>query len=113
MYIPTRLFDKLQGAQHDDDKQELLEGVLKAYFQGSKVDYTVNIRMRLEDLIEVLLFPDIDIVELRSLARDKLNTIDCLFGRIEQVVHNNDLVASLEEGKRCEGPNVPATSKKN
>lgn len=69
--------------------------------------------MRLEDLIEVFLFPDINMVELRSLARDKLDSINCLFGRIEQVVHNNDLVASLEEGKRCEGPNVPATSKKN
>ena len=66
--------------------------------------------MRLEDLVEVLLFPNVDIVELRSLARDKLNSIDCLFGRIEQVVHNNDLVASLEEGKRCKGPNVAATS---
>ena len=77
------------------------------------MDYTVNIRMRLEDLIEVLLFPDIDIVELRSLARDKLNAIDCLFGRIEQVVHNNNFVASLEERKRCEGPNVPATPEKN
>ena len=69
--------------------------------------------MRLEDLVEVLLFPNVDIVELGSLARDKLNSIDCLFGRIEQVVHNNDLVASLEEGKRCEGPNVAATSKKS
>lgn len=98
MYIPKRLSDKLQGAQHVNDKRELLEGALKPYFQGSKVDHTVNIRMRLEDLIKVLLFPDIDMVELRSLARDKLNSIDCFFGRIEQVVHNNDLVVSLEEG---------------
>ena len=113
MYIPKTLLDKLQGAQHVDDKRELLEGALKAYFQGSEVDHTVNIRMRLEHLIEVLLFPDIDIVELRSLAGDKLDPIDCLFGRIEQVVHNNDFVAGLEEGKRCEGPNVSATTSKN
>ena len=77
------------------------------------MDHTVNIRMRLEDLVEVLLFPNVDIVELRSLARDKLNSIDCFFGRIEQVVNNNDLVASLEEGKRREGPNVAATSGKS
>ena len=77
------------------------------------MDHTVNIRMRLEHLIEILLFPDIDMVELRSLARDELNPIDCLFGGIEQVVHNNDLVASLEKGKRCEGPNVSATSINN
>ena len=69
--------------------------------------------MRLEDLVEVLLFSDVDIVELGSLARDELNPINCLFGRVEQVVRNNDLVASLEEGKRCEGPNVAATSKKS
>ena len=113
MHMPTRLFDKLQGAQHVDEKRGLLGGALRAYFQGSKVDHTVNIRMRLEHLIEVLLFPDIDIVELRSLARDKLDSIDCLFGRIEQVVDNNDFVAGLEEGKRREGPNVSATSEKN
>ncbi len=96
-----------------NDKRALLEEVLNAYLQSSKVDHAVNIRMRLEDLVEVLLLPDVDIVELRSLARDKLNSIDCLFGRVEQIVRNNDLVASLEEGKRCEGPNVAATSNKS
>lgn len=69
--------------------------------------------MCLEDLVKVLLFPDVNIVELGSLAGDKLNSIDCLFGRVEQIVRNHDLVASLEEGKRCEGPNVAATSKKS
>lgn len=77
------------------------------------MDHAVNIRMRLEDLVEVLLFPDVDIVKLGSLARDKLNSINCFFGGVEQVVHKYDLVASLEEGKRCEGPNVAATSKKS
>ena len=94
-------------------KWNFLEEVLNAYLQSSKVDHAVNIRMRLEDLVEVLLFPNVDIVELRSLARDKLNSINCLFGRVEQVVYNNNLVASLEEGKRCERPNVAATSKKS
>ncbi len=87
--------------------------MLKAHLQSSKVDHAVNIRMGLEDLVEVLLSPDVDMVELGSLARDKLNSINCFFGRVEQVVHNNDLVASLEEGKRCEGPNVAATSEKS
>ena len=96
-----------------NDKRRLLEEILKEYLQSSKVDDAVNIRMRLEDLVEVLLFPDVDIVEFRSLARDKLDSINRFFRGVEQVVHNDNLVASLEEGKRCEGPNVAATSKKS
>jgi lipopolysaccharide biosynthesis glycosyltransferase len=39
----------------------------------------VNIRMCLEDLVEVLLLSDVDIVVLGSLAGDELDAIDRLF----------------------------------
>lgn len=43
------------------------------------MDHVVNVWMRLEDLVEVLLFSDIDLKEFRALAADELDTIDGLF----------------------------------
>jgi len=40
--------------------------------------HAVDIRMRLEDLVKVLLFPDVDMEELRPLAADELDAVDCL-----------------------------------
>ena len=85
----------------------------KAYLQSSKVNYTVNVRMRLEDLVEVLLLPDVNIIELRSLATDELDPIDCFFGGIEQIVYNDDFVISLEEGYHGERSNVAAAPDEN
>lgn len=59
------------------------------------MDHTVYIWMRLEDFVKVLLFPDIDIIEIGPLARDKLYAIDGLFGRVQEVVHNHHLVVCL------------------
>lgn len=39
----------------------------------------VNVWMRLEDSVEVVLFFDIDIVEFRPLPADELDTIDGFF----------------------------------
>lgn len=73
------------------------------------MDDTVNIRVRLEDLIEVLLFPYVDIVEFGSLAADELDTIDGLLGGIEEVIHNHDFVVCLQEREGGEGSNVTTT----
>ena len=51
----------------------------EAYLQGSEMNDAVNIRMCLEDLVEVLLLSDVDIVVLGSLAGDELDAIDRLF----------------------------------
>lgn len=77
-----------------------------SYLQSRKMYHTVDIRMCLEDLVKVLLFPDIDLEELRLLARDELDAFDGLFGRVLEVVANHDLVIGLEQGKGGEGANV-------
>ena len=51
--------------------------------------------MGFEHLVKVLLLPNIDMVELWPLARDKFNTIDNFLGRIVEVVRDDNLVASL------------------
>lgn len=43
------------------------------------MDHVVNVWMRLEDLVEVLLFLDIDLKEFRAFAADELDAIDGLF----------------------------------
>lgn len=40
------------------------------------MDHAVYVWMRLEDLVEVLLSSDVDMIEVRSLSADKLDTID-------------------------------------
>ena len=56
------------------------------------MDHAINIWMRLEHLIKVLLLSDIDIVIFGSLAADEFDAIDDLLGRIVQIVCNHDLV---------------------
>lgn len=68
---------------------------LSAYLQRSEMYDAVNIWMRLEDLIKVLLFPDIDVEVFRSFAADELNAIDDFFRSIVEIVHNHDFVVSL------------------
>lgn len=49
------------------------------YLEGSEVDHAVNVWMRLEDFVEVLLFSDVDVKEFGSLSADELDTIDGFF----------------------------------
>ena len=83
----------------------------QTHLQGSKVDDTVNVRVRLEDLIESGLIGDVQLGELSLLARDQLNTLESLRRGIVQVIGDDDLVASLEQGKSGEGTNVTGTTK--
>lgn len=59
------------------------------------MNHAIDIRMRFEDLVEVLLLSNIDIVELGSLAADEFNAIDDLLRRIVQIVRNDDLVVGF------------------
>ena len=43
------------------------------------MDDTVNIWMRLEDFVEVVLFPDVDLKEVGSLPADEFDSIDSFF----------------------------------
>ena len=50
-----------------------------AYLQSREVDHAVNVWVSVEDLVEVFFFSDVDIEEFRSLATNKLDTIDGFF----------------------------------
>lgn len=70
------------------------------------MDDTVDVGVSLEHLIEAILLGDIELNELSLLAADKLNTLEGLGRRVVQVVSNDNLVASLEQGQGGEGANV-------
>lgn len=76
------------------------------YLQRGEVDDTVDVGVSLEHLIEAILLGDIELNELSLLAADKLNTLEGLGRRVVQVVSNDDLVASLEQGQGGERANV-------
>lgn len=83
---------------------------LSTYLQSSEMYHAVNVCMRLENLVKVFLFPDVNIVVLRPLAADKLYAIDHFFRSVIQIVHNHDFVVGLQQRKSGEGANVAASS---
>lgn len=74
------------------------------------MDHIVNIWVVGEDLVQALLVCDVDIVQSWANTRDHLNAIDDFIGRVVQVVHNDNLVASLNEGESGEGADVAGAS---
>lgn len=70
------------------------------------MDDTVNVGVGLEHLVEAILLGDIELDELGLLAADELNTLKGLRRGVVQVVSNDDLVASLEQGQGGERANV-------
>lgn len=76
------------------------------YLQRGKVDDVVDVGMLLEHLVERGLILDVELVELGLLAADELNAVEDFLGRVVEVVDDDDLVASLQEGERCERANV-------
>lgn len=80
------------------------------YLQRSKVNDAVDVGVSLEDLVEALLVGDIELDEFGLLASDELDTVQSLGGGVVQVVSNDDLVASIEQGKGGERANVAGTT---
>lgn len=74
------------------------------------MNYAVNVGVGLEDLVEAILLGDIELDELGLLAADSLNAVEGLGGGVVQVVCNDDLVASLEQGESGKGTNVTGTT---
>lgn len=56
------------------------------------MDYIVNVRVVVEDLVECSLIADVGLVELGSLAADELNAIDDFLGGVVETVDDDDLV---------------------
>ena len=77
-----------------------------SHLEGSKVNHAVNVGILLKDAVERSLVGDVKLDELGPLAADQLDAVDDLFGRVVQVVRDDDLVAGLEEGQGREGANV-------
>lgn len=88
----------------------MLDGVYATYLQGRKVNYAVDLRVLVEDLVQGRLVGDVDIVKGRALARDELNAVhDFLLGVVE-VVNDDHIVACLNERDDCERTNVAAAT---
>ena len=61
------------------------------------MDYTVDVRMRLEYLVERSRYGDIDIVKLGLLAAYELDAMESFLGRVVKVVGYDDLVVCFEK----------------
>lgn len=86
-------------------------GILqKTHLESSKVNDTVDLGVRSKDLVELLVVGDVGLVELGPLAADELNAVQGDLGRVVETVYNDDLVAILQQGKRCEGANVASAT---
>lgn len=88
------------------DKPTSSEIYDSTHLQRSKVDNTVNVRVLLEHLVQLLLIGDIAGVELGSLAANELDAVEDFVRGVVEVVDDNDLVVCLEEGEGSEGANV-------
>ena len=56
------------------------------------MDDAVNIRMRLKDFVEIVLFFDIDMEEFGPLPADELDAIDGFFRRVQEIVCDDNFV---------------------
>jgi len=76
------------------------------HLQSRKVYDTVDIRVHLKHLIQLLLIRDVALYVLGLLAADQLYPVDD-FGRgVVQVVNDDDLVVGFEQGEGSEGADV-------
>jgi len=78
--------------------------------EGGKVHDGINAWVLQEDLLESFLIGHIDLVEGGSLSADELDTIDCLFRRVVEIVDDHDIVAGNEEFECREGADVARSS---
>ena len=86
------------------------EGKGTTHLEGSKVNDTVDRRMRLEDLVEGAFLSEVGLVEDGPLAADGLDAVEGDLGGVVEVVYDDDLIAMLEEGEGGEGPDVSSTT---
>lgn len=60
------------------------------------MDDTVNIRVLLEYLIKRAIIRDIKLIKRWPLTTDELNAIENLFGRIVEIVGDDDFISRLQ-----------------
>ena len=74
----------------------------ETHLERGKVDDTVDIRMRSEDLVQSFFICDIDLVELWSLSAEQLNAVEGNLGGIVEGIDDDDFVTMLKKGKARE-----------
>jgi len=79
--------------------------------QCRKVDHTVNIWVGCKDFLQSNLIRYVRLVEVRSLAANKLNAIQRDFRGIVEIVYNNDFVAVFKKRKGGERSNISSATK--
>lgn len=80
------------------------------YLESSEVNDAVNVGVGRKHLVKGSWVGDISLDELRPLAGDQFNAIEDLFGRVVQVVSDDDLVTSLDEGEGRERADIARSS---
>ena len=83
------------------------------HLESGKVNNAVDLGVLGEHVVEAGLVCDVDLVEGRALAADKLNAVYSGLGRVEETIDNDDIVVVLEEGEGSEGPDVTSTTVKS
>lgn len=73
-----------------------------SYLQSSKMDDAINIGVLLKNPIKRLFIRDVDIVECGPLAADKFDAIDGLFGRVVEIVSDDNFISFFQQRKRRE-----------
>lgn len=76
------------------------------------MDNTVDIRMRLKDLVQCGLVGDVQLVEFGLLAADQFHAAQGLLVRVAEAVDHNNLVVRLEKGEDGVGTNVTGSSER-
>lgn len=82
------------------------------YLEGGEVNNAVDLGVLGKHIVEAGLVCDVDLVEGRTLAANKLDAVYGGLGRVEETIDNDDIVAVLEEGEGGEGPDVASTTAK-
>lgn len=103
----SRLADSLYQRQLREEKQDK---TVSTNLERSKVNDTVNLGVLLENLLQGSLVCDVHLVQLWPLSCEQLYSVDALFARVIEVVDDDDIVAGLEKGKRCERADVPCAT---
>lgn len=66
--------------------------------------------MSLENLVKAIFVRDVNFVELRPLPADEFDAIQAFFGRVVEVIDNDDLVIRLQQRKNSERANIPCAT---
>lgn len=80
--------------------------------ESGEMNDTVDVGVLLEDIVKGLFARDVDVVVFWLLAADQLYSVQSLWGRVVEVVDDDDFVTSFEESQGSEGADVASATEK-